>query len=295
MKRTLVAFGAGLLFALGLGMSGMTHPTKVLAFLDLTANWDPSLAFVMAGGVLVNFIVFRLALRRGAPLLAPSFSIPPKGTIDMPLVVGATIFGVGWGMGGFCPGPALVSLAGGATPVIAFVLAMVVGMLANERTLRRSAARAVVGFIIPSLLLFGCAAGEGMRFQVINMERPPEGLGLPPPDYEPCYVGEARAYDRDGDGKTDEIRVSLRGRVRCYGEDTNHDGVIDTWDVMDESGKLTKRAHDADGDGRVDQSWTFDPTRKGCAMIAADRNGDGKPDPGVFIDVCGQLSNDGGR
>ncbi|MGO9834794.1 MAG: hypothetical protein ACLP1X_11295 [Polyangiaceae bacterium] len=143
--------------------------------------------------------------------------------------------------------------------------------------------------------LHGCMAGDGMRFQVISMERPPEGIGLPPPpDYQPCYWGEARAYDRNGDGRFDQIRVTVNGRERCYGEDTNHDGVIDTWDLMDERGNLTKRAHDANGDGRFDQSWTFDPTRKGCATIAGDKNGDGKPDPGTSIDICQQLS-DGGR
>jgi hypothetical protein len=86
------------------------------------------------------------------------------------------------------------------------------------------------------------------------------------------------------------VRVSIKGRDRCYGEDANHDGVIDTWDLMDENGNLVKRAHDSNGDGRVDQSWTFDPKRKGCATIAADRNADGKPDPGTPIDICEQLS-----
>lgn len=145
---------------------------------------------------------------------------------------------------------------------------------------------------VPCLwLLTACAAGDGMRFQVISVERPPEGLGLPPPvDYEPCYVGEARAYDRNGDGKFDEVRVTFKGRERCYGEDTNHDGVIDTWDVMDESGHLVKRAHDSNGDGRVDQAWRFDPARQGCAMVAADMNADGKPDPGTPVDICEQLS-----
>jgi len=139
-----------------------------------------------------------------------------------------------------------------------------------------------------------CAAGDGMRFQVISMERPPEGLGLPPPpDYQPCYWGEARGYDRSGDGKIDEVRVTFKGRERCYGEDTNHDGVIDTWDLMDERGNLVKRASDVNGDGRLDQSWTFDPARKGCATISADRAADGKAEPGSTIDVCEQLSGRG--
>jgi hypothetical protein len=151
----------------------------------------------------------------------------------------------------------------------------------------------VFGFALLSVL--ACAAGEGVRFQVISMERPPEGLGLPPPrDYQPCYWGEARGYDRTGVGKIDEVRVTFNGRERCYGEDMNHDGVIDTWDLMDEHGNLVKRAHDANGDGQLDQSWSFDPTRKGCATVAADYNADGKPDPGSAIDICQQLS-DGGR
>ena len=81
-------------------------------------------------------------------------------------------------------------------------------------------------FLAPAL---ACVAGDGMRFEIINMERPPEGLGLPPPpDYGPCYWGEARGYDRTGDGRIDEVRVTFKGRERCYGEDTNRDGVIDT-------------------------------------------------------------------
>ncbi|HEY1692576.1 MAG TPA: DUF6691 family protein [Polyangiaceae bacterium] len=124
MKRGVVAFACGLLFALGLGVSGMTHPSKVLAFLDVTGAWDPSLAFVMGGGVLVNLVVFRRALRRGAPLLASSFAMPTRAGVDAGLVVGAAIFGVGWGMGGFCPGPAIVSAVTGAMPVVAFVVAM---------------------------------------------------------------------------------------------------------------------------------------------------------------------------
>src|SRR6185312_2076315 len=132
-KRLVVAFFCGLLFAVGLAISGMTHPTKVLAFLDFAGAWDPSLAFVMAGGVLVNVIVFRVALRRGAPLLASRFALPDKRAIDARLLGGAAIFGIGWGLGGFCPGPAVVSVAGGAAPVIVFVVTMVAGMAIHDR------------------------------------------------------------------------------------------------------------------------------------------------------------------
>ena len=128
MKRLVVAYTCGLLFAVGLGVAGMTHPTKVLAFLDFTGDWDPSLAFVMGGGVLVNLAVFRVAGRMRAPLFAPAFSLPTATRLDAALVGGAAIFGVGWGLGGFCPGPAVVSAAGGAAPVVAFVVAMFASM-----------------------------------------------------------------------------------------------------------------------------------------------------------------------
>jgi uncharacterized membrane protein YedE/YeeE len=133
MKRLAVAYACGVLFALGLAISGMTHPTKVLAFLDFTGAWDPSLALVMASGVLVNVLLFRVAFRRGAPLLTGAFALPDRRSIDARLVGGAALFGVGWGLGGFCPGPAIVSVAGGATAVIVFVLAMLVGMALHDR------------------------------------------------------------------------------------------------------------------------------------------------------------------
>jgi uncharacterized membrane protein YedE/YeeE len=126
--KLVVAYVSGLLFAVGLGISGMTHPSKVLAFLDFAGDWDPSLAFVMGAGVLVNLVVFRMAARRGAPLLAPSFSLPTRTAVDASLLGGAALFGVGWGLGGFCPGPAIVSVVTGATPVVAFVVAMLASM-----------------------------------------------------------------------------------------------------------------------------------------------------------------------
>jgi hypothetical protein len=148
-----------------------------------------------------------------------------------------------------------------------------------------------LGLAVVSCLCCSCAANDGMRVQVISMAQPPDDLGAPPPaDYTPCWTGEARAIDTDGDGKADRVRVSFQGKDRCYGEDSNHDGRIDTWDVMDESGRLTKRAHDSNDDGKVDQAWTFDPTRKGCATVAPDADGDGKPDPGSPVDICQQLS-----
>ena len=136
-----------------------------------------------------------------------------------------------------------------------------------------------------------CAANDGVRVQVINLADRTDALGAPPPpEYTACWTGEARAIDTDGDGRPDRVRVAFQGKDRCYGEDTNHDGKIDTWDVMDDSGRLSKRAHDSNDDGKVDQAWTFDPTRKGCATVALDANADGKPDPGSPVDICQQLS-----
>jgi uncharacterized membrane protein YedE/YeeE len=137
VKRLAIAFVSGLLFAIGLGISGMTHPAKVLAFLDFTGDWDPSLALVMGGGVLVNLVFFQLALRRGAPLLASSFSLPSPTRIDAALVGGSALFGVGWGLGGFCPGPAIVSAVTGAAPVVAFVVAMLASMAIFDFSLAR--------------------------------------------------------------------------------------------------------------------------------------------------------------
>ena len=130
--RHVVAFASGLLFAVGLAVSGMAHPSKVMAFLDVAGDWDPSLAFVMGGGVLVNLLFFRWVLRRGAPLRAPAFSLPAMTAVDARLVVGSAVFGVGWGLGGFCPGPAVLSVVTGAAPVLAFVAAMLVGMAGHD-------------------------------------------------------------------------------------------------------------------------------------------------------------------
>lgn len=128
----LVQFAIGLLFGLGLLVAGMSNPAKVLNFLDLAAigsgRWDASLAFVMVGAVLVTFFGFRLVLRRGQPLLGERFHLPTARDIDTRIVVGPAIFGIGWGLAGFCPGPALTGLLTGATPAWLFVAAMFVGM-----------------------------------------------------------------------------------------------------------------------------------------------------------------------
>ncbi len=128
MKRLAAAFVSGCVFALGLGISGMTQPSKVVGFLDFFGHWDPSLALVMIGAIAVYFVAWRLIVRRPAPLFTPRFVLPGRTAIDRPLLAGAAIFGAGWGLGGFCPGPAIVSLASGSGTVILFVLAMVTGM-----------------------------------------------------------------------------------------------------------------------------------------------------------------------
>jgi len=124
----LVNFALGLLFGLGLVVSGMANPAKVLNFLDVFGTWDPSLAFVMAGGLLVTFAGYRLALRRKAPILAASFQLPTRSDIDARVLAGPAVFGIGWGLGGFCPGPALTSLGLLAPGTLAFVPAMFAGM-----------------------------------------------------------------------------------------------------------------------------------------------------------------------
>ena len=129
MPLALSALIAGILFGLGLAVSQMTNPAKVLAFLDVAGDWDPSLAVVMAGAVTVSFIAFRIAAIRTAPLAGGSFDLPTRRAIDTPLVMGAMVFGVGWGLAGLCPGPALTALLSGQRKAFLFVGAMLAGMV----------------------------------------------------------------------------------------------------------------------------------------------------------------------
>jgi hypothetical protein len=132
------AFGAGLLFGVGLWLSGMANPRKVLDFLDVTGNWDPSLLLVMGGAVAVTAAFFRpVVLKRPAPLLGGRFEVSDLKHIDLPLVLGAAIFGVGWGIGGYCPGPALTALANLNIEAFVFVAAMVAGGLLKSTPLRQ--------------------------------------------------------------------------------------------------------------------------------------------------------------
>ena len=125
----LISLISGLLFGFGLALSGMVSPGKVIGFLDLTGNWDPSLAFVMGGGVLVTVISFHFILKQSSPLFGKDFKLPTKKDLDKYLVSGAILFGLGWGLGGFCPGPALSSLAYGNMKVVVFVLSMIGGIV----------------------------------------------------------------------------------------------------------------------------------------------------------------------
>jgi len=141
MPAILASFICGLIFGAGLLISGMNQPEKVLGFLDIFGNWDATLAFVMAGAVAVAATGFALARRRAAPLLAAKFSWPERRDIDTPLVAGAILFGIGWGLVGICPGPALVNLAGMSLPIVVFAAAMVIGMLGYELWQRRGVAK----------------------------------------------------------------------------------------------------------------------------------------------------------
>ena len=130
--RTFASFAAGLVFGIGLVLSGLTNPAKVLAFLDLAGVWDPSLAFVMGGAILVGLFAFGFARKRTTSLLGEPLHLPTAREIDRRLVLGGLTFGVGWGLAGYCPGPALVSLLTGGSKPLVFVLAMVAGMVIFE-------------------------------------------------------------------------------------------------------------------------------------------------------------------
>jgi hypothetical protein len=143
MQRV-VEFLIGLLFGLGLLISGMTDPGKVIGFLDVAGAWDPSLAFVMGGAVAVSAVAFALARGRTTAFLGGAMRWPTTRTIDGRLVIGSVVFGVGWGLAGFCPGPALVAGAAGHAPALVFTIAMLVGMLIHELTVPQPAAGEIV-------------------------------------------------------------------------------------------------------------------------------------------------------
>ena len=131
--KVLCAFIFGVIFALGLGIGSMTQPTRIIGFLDVAGHWDPTLAFVMGSAVTVSLVLFALILKRPRPVLAERFVLPAKRRINVPLIGGAGLFGVGWGLSGYCPGPALVSLVTASRPVLVFVGVMAAGLYLGRR------------------------------------------------------------------------------------------------------------------------------------------------------------------
>ena len=143
MIKLMTSLLAGLVFGIGLIVSGMTNPAKVLGFLDLAGWWDPSLALVMGGAIAVGTLAFQLARKRGKSLLGEPMRLPVATQVDRRLLVGALAFGVGWGLAGFCPGPALASLASGGVKPAIFTAAMIAGMAIYELLERAARARAI--------------------------------------------------------------------------------------------------------------------------------------------------------
>ncbi len=127
--RLILSYLIGLIFGAGIAISGMANPAKVLNFFDVAGAWDPSLAFVMGGAVVVTFLGYRFVLRRPAPMLSQKFELPTRRDLDLPLIGGAAIFGVGWGIAGFCPGGALPALGTGQSEVFIFVAALLGGII----------------------------------------------------------------------------------------------------------------------------------------------------------------------
>lgn len=132
-----MAWLAGVVFGLGLIVGGMTNPAKVLAFLDISGDWDPSLAFVMMGAIAVGFFAFKAAAKQSRSLLGLPIQLPAMKQVDRKLVIGALLFGAGWGLAGFCPGPAVASLLVGGSAVWIFVASMLVGMALHTLAVRR--------------------------------------------------------------------------------------------------------------------------------------------------------------
>ncbi|WP_395057084.1 DUF6691 family protein [Polaromonas sp.] len=133
MKHRISEFAVGLIFGIGLIVSGMTDPGKVIGFLDLFGAWDPSLALVMGGAIFVGVFAFALARKRSTTFLGGALHLPGAGDIDRRLIGGSLLFGAGWGLAGFCPGPAIVSAGSGQPKALVFVLAMLAGMWLFER------------------------------------------------------------------------------------------------------------------------------------------------------------------
>jgi len=136
LKRSIAAFVCGLVFATGLAVSGLANPDKVLQFLTLNSNWSPALLFTMLAGILVTFTGYRWVLQRG-PVFGDALHLPTRTDVDRPLLIGAGIFGVGWGLAGFCPGPALTALSSMHVEPFLFVVAMIAGSLLQAKTVEQ--------------------------------------------------------------------------------------------------------------------------------------------------------------
>jgi uncharacterized membrane protein YedE/YeeE len=144
VKANFTALTAGVVFGVGLGVAGMTQPDRIIGFLDVAGTWNASLAFVMMGALAVHVVLLRVVRRRGKPLFDTELHLPTRKDIDPRLVAGAAIFGVGWGLAGYCPGPALVTLGSASPAAILFVAAMAIGMVAQHMTdAKRNASTAV--------------------------------------------------------------------------------------------------------------------------------------------------------
>lgn len=133
MKQNLIALFCGIIFGIGLSLSHMINPNKVLNFLDITGNWDPSLMFVMIGALAVAFVSFKLILKRPAPVLADSFHLSGKSSVDKPLILGAAIFGAGWALTGYCPGPVVASLGLFSLEAAIMIIAVYLGFFTCNR------------------------------------------------------------------------------------------------------------------------------------------------------------------
>ncbi|TNE49012.1 MAG: YeeE/YedE family protein [Deltaproteobacteria bacterium] len=129
----IVIYLSGVMFAVGLGIAGMTNPVKVMAFLDFFGKWDATLIFVLGAATGTNLLMFRWVLKRPHPILTSKFLLPTRTDIDSRLVMGAALFGVGWGMAGYCPGPAITSIASGSSATLLFVLMMTIGLRASHQ------------------------------------------------------------------------------------------------------------------------------------------------------------------
>ena len=139
MARLITALIIGAVFGIGLAIAGMLNPSKVVGFLNIFGDWDPSLAFVMGGGVLLNAIGHRFVMKRKAPIQCAAFSMPTSTNIDKPLVIGSVIFGIGWGLAGLCPGPVVASLLLNGQAVLLFFGLMIAGLLVGRIVMRRLA------------------------------------------------------------------------------------------------------------------------------------------------------------